>query len=343
MTSAAANIAAVERDTGIGKDTLRVWERRYGFPKPERDALGERLYPHDQIERLRLVRRLIDSGHRPGQVVGLPHDALLALAPGPKAAAHAPAALPVAAARTASERPADTGQRPASGAASPAFAGQAANSDVAPLADLATRMAWLRSHDVDALRRHFGQAVAQLGLSRFVQEVVVPMNAQVGDAWLRGDLQIFEEHLYTETVTAVLRHGIHNLPAGAPDRPRVLMTTFPKEPHGLGLLMAEAMLALQGCRCVSLGPQTPVDDIVRAADAQRADAVALSFTGSLNPNYVLSGLKALRTQLAERVEIWVGGQCPVLYRKPLDGVTPLPTFEALASHLRQWHRVEGRA
>ena len=32
------SIAAVERDTGLSKDTLRVWERRYGFPRPERDA-----------------------------------------------------------------------------------------------------------------------------------------------------------------------------------------------------------------------------------------------------------------------------------------------------------------
>ena len=35
-------IAAVERDTGLSKDTLRIWERRYGFPSPQRDALGER-------------------------------------------------------------------------------------------------------------------------------------------------------------------------------------------------------------------------------------------------------------------------------------------------------------
>ena len=38
-------IAAVERDVGLSKDVLRVWERRYGFPVPERDANGERLYP----------------------------------------------------------------------------------------------------------------------------------------------------------------------------------------------------------------------------------------------------------------------------------------------------------
>ena len=65
------SIAAVERDTGLSKDTLRVWERRYGFPNPERDGSGERAYPLDQVERLRLVKRLLDVGHRPGRVVAL--------------------------------------------------------------------------------------------------------------------------------------------------------------------------------------------------------------------------------------------------------------------------------
>ena len=31
------NISAVERETGLSKDTLRVWERRYDFPRPVRD------------------------------------------------------------------------------------------------------------------------------------------------------------------------------------------------------------------------------------------------------------------------------------------------------------------
>ncbi|WP_309246766.1 MerR family transcriptional regulator [Ramlibacter montanisoli] len=47
----AAAIAAVERDTGLSKDTLRIWERRYGFPQPLRDALGERTYPAEQVEK----------------------------------------------------------------------------------------------------------------------------------------------------------------------------------------------------------------------------------------------------------------------------------------------------
>ena len=69
------SIAAVERDTGLSKDTLRVWERRYGFPMPERDTLGERSYPFTQVERLRTIKRLLDAGHRPGRVVPMaPED-----------------------------------------------------------------------------------------------------------------------------------------------------------------------------------------------------------------------------------------------------------------------------
>ena len=65
-------INAVERETGITKELLRMWERRYGFPAPQRDAHGDRVYPLGQIAKLRLLRRLIDAGFRPGKVTPLP-------------------------------------------------------------------------------------------------------------------------------------------------------------------------------------------------------------------------------------------------------------------------------
>ena len=56
------SIAGVERDTGLAKDTLRVWERRYGFPQPGRDAFGERAYGLQDVEKLRVIKRLLDQG-----------------------------------------------------------------------------------------------------------------------------------------------------------------------------------------------------------------------------------------------------------------------------------------
>lgn len=70
------SIGAVERDTGIGRDTLRVWERRYGFPVPERNAKGERVYSEAQLRRLQRVRRLLSQGLRPGKILPLDESAL---------------------------------------------------------------------------------------------------------------------------------------------------------------------------------------------------------------------------------------------------------------------------
>ena len=51
-------IQMAEQLSGIGKDLLRMWERRYGFPMPLRDARGDRVYTSEQIEKLRLLRQL---------------------------------------------------------------------------------------------------------------------------------------------------------------------------------------------------------------------------------------------------------------------------------------------
>jgi len=66
------SIGTVERDTGIKRDTLRVWERRYGFPRPVRNDKGERIYPEEQLRQLQRIRRLLDQGCRAGKL--LPPD-----------------------------------------------------------------------------------------------------------------------------------------------------------------------------------------------------------------------------------------------------------------------------
>lgn len=65
------NIQQLSHEVGIGIDTLRIWERRYGFPQPTRDTRGHRLYPADQIEELRTIKKLLTLGCRPGKVLQL--------------------------------------------------------------------------------------------------------------------------------------------------------------------------------------------------------------------------------------------------------------------------------
>src|SRR6478735_3443772 len=73
-------IAAVEQATGIARATLRIWERRYGFPHPGRDLRDERSYAAEEVEKLRLIAALVARGLRPGRLVPLPTEQLAALA-----------------------------------------------------------------------------------------------------------------------------------------------------------------------------------------------------------------------------------------------------------------------
>ncbi len=55
-------IGELSRRTGVGVDTLRAWERRYGLLRPERSPGGFRLYGTGDQERVKAMKALIDSG-----------------------------------------------------------------------------------------------------------------------------------------------------------------------------------------------------------------------------------------------------------------------------------------
>lgn len=62
-------INVVEKETNISKYLLRMWERRYSFPRPERDGKGERVYTKDDVEKLQLIKKLMEEGYRPSKII----------------------------------------------------------------------------------------------------------------------------------------------------------------------------------------------------------------------------------------------------------------------------------
>jgi MerR family transcriptional regulator, light-induced transcriptional regulator len=289
------NISAVERETGLSKDVLRMWERRYAFPKPLRDDNGERQYSGADVGKLRSIKRLMDVGMRPGKIIGLSAGELDTLA-------DARAGHPRLSAAPALER------------------------DV---------LTMLHAHDMTGLQHTLANLVMRQGLQRFVLDSVVPLNAAVGDAWMRGDLQVFEEHLYTEQVQVALRTAINAFPRQA-GSPRVLLTTLPSEQHGLGLLMVEALLVPEAAQCISLGTQTPLEDVRRAAVAHHVQIVALSFSAAFPVRQAADALAALRRQLPAHVSLWAGGEMVRRVRKTLAGVVLMPDLASAQAALRSW-------
>lgn len=164
-------INAAERETGISKELLRMWERRYQFPHPERDDQGDRVYPADQINKLRLIRRLIDSGFRPGKIVTLELNDLEALV----ASSHGN------------------------------------QSSALPDNLEFELISALKSHEAHRVREYLTHQLIRMGLQSFILDLVQYANIITGDAWMSGKLEVYEEHLYTEEVQMLIRQNIANL------------------------------------------------------------------------------------------------------------------------------------
>ncbi len=295
------NISGVERETGLSKDVLRMWERRYGFPKPARDENGERQYTVFEVAKLHAIRRLMDAGVRPGKIIHSSLDELNAMAD----------------ARQPDRRE---------------FLAPQLERDILDM---------LRSHDAPGLQHALANLLMKMGLQRFVLEAITPLNRAVGEAWMRGELQVFEEHLYTEQLQVALRTAINAFPRQV-GTPRVLLTTFPGEQHGLGLLMVEALLVPEGTQCISLGVQTPIEDIRRAAVAHKVHLVALSFSGAFALRQATEGLATLRRQLPTSMTLWAGGEMTRRVRKTMPGVVLIPDLASTIGALKSWrtHQVQ---
>jgi len=99
--------------------------------------------------------------------------------------------------------------------------------------------------------------------------------------------------------------------------------------------MIEALLALEGAECIPLGTQMPLLEISRAAEAHRADIVALSFSIAFPPRRIPALLQQLRELLPKETELWVGGS-GVSRITPPAGVYRLNNLEHGVKALAEW-------
>lgn len=293
-TERTVGIGVVARETGLGRDVLRKWEERYGFPTPERSANGLRKYPVSQVEHLRKIKRLIDSGHRPNKVV----------------------APPVA------DLSDDTSEATMVALGSQMVAVEGA---------VAQAMMALRQHDLFALRRILERDLVSRGLLGFVTRTVAELTTAVGTAWSRGELRVYHEHVYSNVLHSVLE-GSRRRVSDEAGSPRILLTTAPGELHTLGLAMVESLFSDLGAQCLFLGPQTPIAEIAAAVDAYRIDLVGLSFSEAFPVRDITPFLLALRQAVPPMVSIWVGGcGCARVQRLPRGVLGFLKIEDACAS------------
>ena len=158
----------IERETGLGKDQLRKWRQRFGFPLMQSTADGKAAYSRQTVDQLLLIKRLIEAGFRPGQLATMPLPELENLKLGLRLSVPA----------------------------------ECRDETFQVLVDRVKRS------DMEGLHVLLVEQRAKGTLADFVQDTVAPLLIEVGNAWHRNEIEIHHEHLCTSCIERYLQAEI---------------------------------------------------------------------------------------------------------------------------------------
>jgi DNA-binding transcriptional MerR regulator/methylmalonyl-CoA mutase cobalamin-binding subunit len=153
-------IHRVAKLTGLSRDVIRVWERRFGLIQPTRGANRYRLYSDEDVALLRYVKAELDKGRSIGELVALGSENLRA-----QSRASAPAVPQGTYARV-----------------------------------LAELEATLTPLNPSAFEARLNGAVAVIPFDEALRGILVPLQIRVGDLWAESKLDVSVEHYVTKQV-----------------------------------------------------------------------------------------------------------------------------------------------
>lgn len=261
-------IHRVAKLTGLSKDVIRVWERRYGLVKPSRSSNRYREYSDEEVALLRFVKNQMEQGATIGALAAEGHDSLTA---------RMRVATP---ASEADQKPHDRLLDELIGSLDPM--------------------------DKAGFERRLNGAVAVIPFEEAVQRILLPLQRRIGELWHEGRLNVAVEHYVTKIIQQKLFSVMNQLPVNE-FGPRILIACPEGETHEIGAQAAAYIAATKGCHVYYLGPNLPYSDLATFCEKISPDLVLLSLTELRQETDTLHHIKQLE-QLATRWPVAVGGQ-----------------------------------
>ena len=282
------SIGELSKQTGIGVHTLRVWEKRYGAPLSERLPSGHRRYPKEEVPRLKAIARALESGYRASKVVTGTLEELQGL---------------LGAKNFMSTSPEST------------------ESEAGLISRELTTEKWIEAihqYDEETLSNGFYETWSKEGPLNFILDFSVPLVGRIGNGWANGELTVGQEHFATAHLGDFLSSKWRQLNVRK-DGPIAVLSTLPEETHSLGLLMCAVVTSMADLRVVYLGPNSPVEDILKTTEHCGAQLLCLSISNCVQPKMAKDQLKQIRNALDKKTNMIIGGEgaldaAPGIYR-----------------------------
>jgi DNA-binding transcriptional MerR regulator/methylmalonyl-CoA mutase cobalamin-binding subunit len=228
------NIKAVVTQTGLKADTIRAWERRYGFPRPQRTQGRHRLYTKRDIETLKWLTARRKEGMSISHAIDLRHSYI------------EKGADPI---RSLGEWPAEPPGQLVHGVE---------GSQVNQL-----RQDWVAaclSFDRERAGKTLEHAFALFDPETVCIELLQKGLAEVGNGWYDRKVTVQQEHFMS--ALSVQRLQMLIAATTPPTRPeRIIMSTAPGDHHVFSPLLLTYLLRRRGQDVIYLGADVPADEL----------------------------------------------------------------------------------
>ncbi|WP_455245342.1 MerR family transcriptional regulator [Petrachloros mirabilis] len=294
-------IQRVAKLTGLSKDVIRVWERRFGLLKPTRGANRYRNYSDDDVTLLRYLKAQLDAGASIGELSRVGREELL------KRASASTPPVPVL------------------------------NNTFSRL--LQELLSALDPLDRVTFERRLNGAVAVVPFDEALHGVLLPLQEQVGQLWHDGHINVAIEHYVTKQIQQKIFSAMNQLPV-ADFGPKIVVACPPGEEHDIAALTVAYRCRVHGCRVYYLGANVPVASLTKLCNAVRPDLTIISFPLTLPEAKAEELVQALSKELSPISNLAVGGDGAIAMRAHFanSGIAVLESFGHLDKRLEKLMR-----
>ncbi|MBX3335461.1 MAG: cobalamin B12-binding domain-containing protein [Nitrospira sp.] len=294
-------IHRVAKLTGLSKDVIRVWERRFNLLKPTRGTNRYRNYSDEDVMMLRYLKEQLDGGASIGELAKLGREELVT-----RARANTPRVAVVE------------------------------NMFGRLLQEL---LSTLNPLDRVTFEKRLNGAVAVVPFDEALSGILLPLQEQVGQLWHDGHIGIAVEHYVTSQIQQKIFSAMNQLPV-AEFGATVVVACPPGEEHDIAALAVAYQCRVRGCRVYYLGANVPIAALVKLCHEVKPDLTIISCPIVRAEDKAAELIQALVEDVSPVSDVAVGGHGALAVRDRFvnNGIPVLDDFRDLENRLNRLMR-----
>lgn len=242
------NLSVVMQETDLKADVIRIWEKRYGIPAPNRSKGGHRLYSEFDIATIKWLQNRQKEGMTIGRAIKLYRDIE------------------------------NEGKDPFEIYPLFVFLDSDKDNSQSKQSLDSLRNLWLEAcykFDEKKADEILNLAFSQFSLEETVTQILQKGLSEIGQAWYEGKASVQQEHFASE----LAMRKVHTLITDSPKKHKdktVLIGSPENELHSFHPLLMNLLLRYRGWQVVNLGSNVPFNDFKKTIEIVKPDLVFYS-------------------------------------------------------------------